>query len=345
MNRLLYLPQDRPGRLLGILLVLAVITLFVPGSAVAQESAIADGCELAAPSTQPPAGDFNCAAIARSVLFAQPRLLLAAAGGNPVPGTASTLGMRMGSSPRWSVSFRVAGARLRALSGAEPSFEGTDASTAAGLGTAVAVGLFQGVSLAPTVGGVGSLDALGSVGFVLPGGEFDRGRVGGEEGSTHPFTWSLGLRAGIFRESFTLPGISLTGTYRSVGRVAYQSENAPDDIAWSADLSALGARAIASKQMFGLGLAAGAGVDRISGDVQILRPFHSGGLNVHIDNLQQDRLLAFGSLMYTRVVLHGVVEVGWQDAHDGDIPYMFPESQNEGGDGGFFGSFALRLSI
>lgn len=314
-----------------------------PNGAAAQESAVVGAC--ARPSNfQFPSVDPGCAATARSVVLAQPRLLLAAGGGNPVPGTASTLGVRIGTSPRWSVSFRTTGTRVRALSGVESILEGSGRSTAIGLGTDVAVGLFRGFTLAPTVGGVGSIDLLGSAGVVFPGGDFGRARSGGAEGSTRPFTWSLGLRAGLFRESFTLPGVSLAGTYRSVGRVSHGD---PDPIGsqayWSADLSALGARLVASKNVLGVGLGIGAGMDRVNGDARIRYP--SGASELRDLELEQDRTLVFGSVSYTRVVLHGVVEVGWQDAHDDTASYLDPTLDAEGGDGGVYGSVALRLSI
>lgn len=321
---------------------LAVVGVGPPGAA-AQESAIVDACErpslLASGSVDP-----GCAAVARSVVLVQPRLLLAAGGGNPVPGTGSTLGVRIGTSPRWSLSIRATGTRLRALSGVESTLEGSGRSTAIGLGADAAVGLFRGFTLAPTVGGVGSVDLLGSAGVVFPGGDFGRARSGGGEGSTRPFTWSFGLRAGLFRESFTLPGVSLSGTYRSVGRVSHGD---PDPIGssayWSADLSALGARLVASKNVLGVGLAIGAGLDRVNGDARIRYP--SGGSELRDLELEQDRMLLFGSISYTLVVLHGVAEVGWQNAHDGTASYLDSMLDTEGGDGGAYGSLALRLSI
>lgn len=326
----------------GAAAALAAVGAGPPG-ATAQESAIVEACER--PSTfQTASVDPGCAAVARSVVLAQPRLLLAAGGGNPVPGTGSTMGVRMGTSPRWSLSFRATGTRLRALSGVESTLEGSGRSTATGLGAEAAVGLFRGFTLAPTVGGVGSVDLLGSAGVVFPGDDFGRARSAGAGGSTRPFTWSVGVRAGLFRESFTLPGVSLTGTYRSVGRVSHGD---PDPIGspayWSADLSALGARLVASKNVLGIGLAIGAGLDRVSGDARIRYP--SGASELRDIDLEQDRTLLFGSISYTLVVLHGVVEVGWQDAHDDTAPYLDPALEAEGGDGGVYGSAALRLSI
>src|SRR5690606_2935207 len=75
-----------------------------------------------------------------------------------------------------------------------------------------AAGVFRGFSPLPTVGGVGSLDVLAGIGLVFP--PTGAGFRGGSKG-----TWALGARLGILRESFTFPGVSVTGMYRRFGRV------------------------------------------------------------------------------------------------------------------------------
>ena len=68
------------------------------------------------------------------------------------------------------------------------------------------VGVLQGLSIFPTVGGLGSIDMLASLGFAAPpdGEGFDGSLI----------SWGLGAKLGILRESFTLPG--LTASVESV---------------------------------------------------------------------------------------------------------------------------------
>jgi hypothetical protein len=64
-----------------------------------------------------------------------------------------------------------------------------------------AVGILSGWSIAPTIGGFASLDLIGSVGHLMMPDEFS------EAGKS----WAVGARVGILRESFTAPGVSVTG--------------------------------------------------------------------------------------------------------------------------------------
>ena len=99
------------------------------------------------------------------------RFAVAAVGGNPVAGTASTLGMRMPGSPRWSIALRstVARASLPPVPDG-----GADTPTLWSVNADAAVGLFNGVNLLPTIGGFGSIDVLASIGVVSAPDDFDR---------------------------------------------------------------------------------------------------------------------------------------------------------------------------
>ena len=135
-------------------------------------------------------------------------------GGNPVPGTASTLGMRIGSLPRMSLAFRVTAAPAGILPIEDRSSGAMDDALLLGLTADGALGVLPGFSPLPTVGGVLSLDLLARLGVArLPtGAGFDDGAVLG---------WAVGARVGALRESFTLPGVSVTGTYGRLGRTAF----------------------------------------------------------------------------------------------------------------------------
>src|SRR5687768_8742698 len=84
-----------------------IAVVMVPASARAQGS-------FTTPCAQASGGRAQvrtfCERVGQSLDIVQPRLGIALTGGNPVPGTASTLGMRLGSVPRINVGVRATAA-------------------------------------------------------------------------------------------------------------------------------------------------------------------------------------------------------------------------------------------
>src|SRR5690606_37409342 len=90
---------------------------------------------------------------------------LAAAQGNPVPGSSSTLGRRLGTSPRIALSLRAGITRASLPDARSGDVPADDRSF--GIPTlegGVAVGVVEGFSPLPTVGGILSVDLLASAG-------------------------------------------------------------------------------------------------------------------------------------------------------------------------------------
>jgi hypothetical protein len=316
--------------------LLALLGLAAPPTARAQEDALAGRCAEASAGVGVPAEvRAFCNLVAQGIETIQPRIGLAAAGGNPVPGTASTLGMRLGASPRVSVGGRITALRasmppIRALGSVEDLDFFIPAITAD-----ASLGLFQGFSPAITVGGVLSLDLLASAGFVfLPGGK------GFEDGA--PFHWGAGLRLGILRESFTLPGVSLSAMYRRVGEVRFVSPASRFELDGISNLSIRGA---IGKRIYGIGLTAGAGYDRYSSDVSFaVAPPASPVLPIRLDGFDNDRFMLFANAAFTVLVITGSLELGWQQGGD-VVPGALPAPDFDAEDGAFFASLALRLTI
>ena len=100
---------------------------------------------------------------------------LLAAGGAQVPGGASTLGRRFGGMPRFAWSLRANALRANLPtpgSTAESTPWEGESFTGIGVHGSLAVGVFDGFSILPTVGGLFSLDVLGALGgAVLPKGD------------------------------------------------------------------------------------------------------------------------------------------------------------------------------
>lgn len=318
---------------------LAASLIMAPLRLDAQESGLAVRCAAAV------AGELGrqaCGRVAQAVEIAQAPLGLAVTGGNPVPGTASTLGMRIGSIPRLSLAGRFSATSMELPGVLDLSGGRIDASLPS-LNADAAIGLFSGFSPAPTVGGVLAVDLLASAGVLfLPGGD------GFVDGSA--FSWSIGTRVGAFRESFTLPGVSASLMYRRVGDMTLGDPLLDrDDGFFDLDLSVWSARAAVSKRILLFGLTAGAGYDRYSSDVRFgvvnPEPVAPQEIRVSLDDFENDRFLVFGNVSWTMLVLHLVGEIGWQEGAE-QVPDLSPlRAGVDPEDGRLFGSLAIRLSI
>lgn len=316
-----------------VLVVAAVIALW-PAAASAQ--ALRAQC---ANASRDDVARF-CGHVADAAAIMQPRIGIALSGGNPVPGTASTLGMRLGSMPRFSISARVTAAEVETPGAERMNDSSTVAFPVGSIAADVSVGLFSGISLLPTVGGFGSIDLLGSIGIIpLPHGEgFD---------DSAPLTWAAGARVGILRESFTAPGISVSAMYRRLGDLTFGDSTLTDRDAFftMSDYSAYSVRGTVGKRVLGFGLTGGIGWDRYSSDVSgslrdpvVLDPANM--LRIQHLGMTEDRLSAFGNVSFTLLILNMSAELGWQQGGS---------SGANGSDlvekAGLFGGLALRLAI
>lgn len=235
--------------------------------------------------------------------------------GAQLSGASSSIGRRLGS-PRVSLDVRVRVARF-----AMPDILGGGTGAAAensirvyGLKGSVAVGLLDGFSLMPTVGGVLSLDFLAS-GSLLFLGESD-GFLGNEG------LVSVGGRVGIVRESFTLPGVTVS-VMQSFGQdVDWTGGVAGSSI--STDVSATSVRATVGKDFFSFAVLGGMGWDWDRGDlaVQVPDPAIPGGQgNGLLDGLNTRRTVYFAGVSITRLVFQLSLEGGWAGGYDGLAGY------------------------
>ncbi|MGQ0812905.1 MAG: hypothetical protein ACT4O1_00365 [Gemmatimonadota bacterium] len=277
-----------------------------------------------------------CNAVAQAATIAQPTIGLAFTAGNPVPGASSTLGMRIGKIPRITVAGRISGAFMNLPKVQTATSSGSDKSLARTLNVDAAVGILSGWSLAPTIGGFGSLDLIASAGKLSLPDEF----------SETPSSWAVGARLGILRESFTAPGISITGMYRRIGDVQYGESSTSDVTFTLQDNSALSVRAIAGKRLFVVGANVGLGYDRFSSEAQarrhdiptddVLRPPH---------DLDANRYTAFGNLTWTMLILNAVIEGGYQRGGDEFTAPLPAGHQSRTQNSTYYGSLAIRLAL
>ncbi|CAN5686655.1 hypothetical protein BH23GEM9_BH23GEM9_14100 [soil metagenome] len=311
--------------------LLCGLTPLFTTAAAAQQGTLREQC-VAAASAQVRA---FCENVADAATIIQPRIGIAASGGNPVPGTASTMGMRLGSMPRVGLGLRVSAANVEL-----PPIERVGQARAISfpVGTIAAdatVGLYRGIALLPTVGGFASIDLLGSVGVLpLPRGEgFD---------DSAAMTWAVGARLGVLRESFTAPGVSVDVMYRSLGDVAYGSADLSDRDAFLgvSDYRVASVRGVVGKRVLGFGATAGAAYDHYTADVagRVLQP--EGTLEVRQADLSTRRVSLFANASLTILILNMAAEMGWQRGGTAR-----PGASTLIENGGLFGGIAVRLAI
>ena len=307
-----------------------------PLNAQAQE--LSDRCRTV---THDPTQRF-CNLVVEALDIAQPRVGLALTGGNPLPAASSTLGMRLGTVPRLSLTARATAARIELPPIARQGSTTEINAFVPSVNFDASVGLFSGFSVLPTVGGFGSLDLVASAGFVpLPDGEGFR--------DDSPKSWALGARLGLLRESFTAPGVSLTGMYRRIGDLAYGDSTFADEKSYfrMSDQSVLSARAIVGKRLLFLGANAGVGYDKYKSNAAfgVMSSALLGTRSDFSGEVENSRLTVFGSVHWTLIILSVVGEGGWQsggDAFNAPLPSGQTSTREKSG---YFASIALRLSI
>jgi hypothetical protein len=287
-----------------------------------------------------PAVQQFCENVADATVILQPRVGIGLSGGNPVPGTPSTMGKRLGTVPRLSLGLRVTAAAVPLPPIDRLSDTASVTFPVGSINIDGSIGLFQGIALLPTVGGFGSLDLIGSVGIMpLPRGEgFD---------DSAPVSWMAGARIGLLRESFTAPGVSIDLMHRRMGTVAYgTAELVEEDAFLELDrFRATSVRGTVGKRLLGYGVSGGVAWDRYTADVHarirdatVLNP--TNVLVLEQSSLTTSRMSIYGNASLTILILNLATEFGWQR---GGSP--IEGASDRLGKGGLFGGVAVRLAI
>ena len=262
--------------------------------------------------------------------------LLAGLGSN-IAGSATTLGRRIGSTPRVALSIRGGGlyARLPNLTDRQNSPAREARFFLSTLHGSVALGVFDGFRLMPTAAGFLSLDLLAQTSLVfLPEGQGFDGRVG---------SLSLGARVGVLRETFTLPGITLSASRRLLGVVRMGSVPLGDPTEVEVDPSVASYRLTIGKDLLAVGLLLGAGWDVYSTDARIGVADDLAGSVTVLTPLRVSRPLFFGSASLNFLVLQLSAELGW--AQGFRAPSGYGGAEFDPTRGSPFGSLAARLTI
>jgi hypothetical protein len=311
------------------------------GGQEALDPGLFDLCQEAfAPGTN---GRFLCHDLVVSVQLLQPELGMVLAGGNPVLGTASPIGTKFRFIPRFNIGGRigVGWAEIPDLLNypediADPIGRRSFSVPVAQLD--LSVGVFDGLRLGTTLGGLASVELLGSLGAImLPDDDGFRGNVTG---------LGLGARVGILRESFTAPGISISGMYKWHGRVQYGDAAEGDAASFELDMKVLSLRAGLSKSFVAFGLALTLGYDSYWSNVGFVVNPPPAGPPVPLPaagetaELQTERWSAFIDVSYIVLYFNIVAEAGWQEEQK-----LMSSRGDEFASGNFFGTLGIRLTL
>jgi hypothetical protein len=262
---------------------------------------------------------------------------LLVSGGNPVIGTANTLG-GLGS---FSLTARANAADIVLP---DPAYDGTPGEVPAGeeLYAPVpmiegAAGIYQGLP-----SGLLSVDLLASA-QLLPTDQIDHLSVDGDASRIGDLAlgFGYGVRVGIIRDLGPLPAVSVSVMRRNIPEVAYGDLDQGDEFRYATDLHATNLRLVASKQFAVLQVAAGLGWDRYTGEARIaLRDQPASTLEI---GLEESRTLAFLNAGLDLAAFTLVGEAGYQSGRDQALSTDFEAFDTT--DGTFFAGLGLRLGF
>jgi hypothetical protein len=266
---------------------------------------------------------------------------LLVSGGNPVLGTANT----MGGLGHFSVTARANAAHVVLpdvnYDGSTNTVPASDESFAPTPLVEVAVGIYGGMP-----SGLLAIDFLGSA-QLLPTDQIDHLTV--ESGARRIGDVAVGLgfgaRVGLLRESGPLPAVAVSIMRRDIPPLAYGDLAKGDQYNYAVNLHATNLRVVASEQLMLFDVAAGLGWDKYTGDasVQFRDPVTTLVQPKIPFDLNQSRALAFldAGIDLSPVKLLG--EVGYQGGKDQKLSTDFEDIDTTKGK--FFASFGARVAF
>jgi hypothetical protein len=264
---------------------------------------------------------------------------LVISGGNPVLGTAGTLG----GFGHIAFSARVNATRV-ALPNPDSAFSG---------GSSVAAG-YKGALPAPVVegslgvlrgmgGGLLSVDALASA-VLLPTNQVSNMTV--DPSATKIGSVALGtgygVRVGIIKGGLLVPAVSVSWMHRHLPRLQYGDVTAGDPMDFAMELDATNLRAVAGMRFLLFDVAAGLGIDHYTTTGRIrYQDIIVQTVNVNPKNTRQ---VLFADAGMNLLAAKLVGEVGWQSGKDqGFTRESFGSFDLKAGH--VFGSIGARISF
>lgn len=282
-----------------------------------------------------------CSAAVDGTRALHPIAGLLVSGGNPVLGTANT----MGGLGHFSVTARANAAHVvlpdvnyDGRSSTVPASDETFAPTPL---VEVAAGIYGGMP-----SGLLAIDFLGSA-QLLPTDQIDHLTV--ESGARRigdvALGFGYGARVGVLRENGPLPAVAVSIMRRDLPQLAYGDLAEGDQYNYAVNLYATNLRVVASKQLTIFDVALGLGWDKYTGDASVrFRDPVTSVVQPEIPfDLDQSRGLAFLDAGVNLSVVKLLGEVGYQGAKDQKLSTDFEEFDTTKGK--FFASFGLRVGF
>jgi hypothetical protein len=266
---------------------------------------------------------------------------LLVSGGNPVIGTARSLG----GFPHFFIGVR---ANLVKVGLPDLNYDGS--STTVPLDDEIVfpspvveggLGIWRGLN-----NGLLSIDALGSA-QLLPTNQVDNLTVDEDARNIGDVALGLGYgaRVGVLQGSFPIPSVSVSVMKRTIPRIQYGDlTDASQDYQYAVDLQATNIRVVASTRVIFINVAAGLGWDKYTGDAQILFREPITGIPQPIDiELDNTRMMMFLDVLLDFPVFKIAGEIGYQAGKDQDLPTDFEGIDDTKGK--LFGSVGIRFGF
>ena len=258
--------------------------------------------------------------------------------GGEITGSFSTMGRRFGKIPRLSLGadLKISEFDIPNVLESTAAIPGKTNVWVYGIKTTVAAGVLDGFSFSPTIGGILSLDLLGSFDLLLLQEKY--GFINNEK------LLSLGGRLGLLGESFTMPGITVS-LVQHFGEELNWSSIGGDDVQLDTEISTTSLRASIGKDLFVFAFLLGTGLDWQRGDLSILvsDPGVPGEPGIVAgQNLTTRRPVYYMGLSLTRLFFQFSLEAGWIGGFNDLVDYKgeySPDSTTK------FLDLSLRVTI
>jgi hypothetical protein len=267
---------------------------------------------------------------------------LLVSGGNPVLGTAQSLG----GFPHMFIGVRAnlvkVGLPDLNYDGTSPTVPLDDEIVFPSPVVEAGVGIWKGLN-----NGLLSIDVLGSA-QLLPTDQVDNLTVDEDARSISDIALGLGYgaRVGLLQGRFPIPAVSVSIMKRTIPRIQYGDITDPSqDYQYGVDLQATNIRLTASTRLLFINIAAGLGWDNYTGEAEILfrEPISSlpqPPIDIELDN---SRTMMFLDALLDFPIFKIAGEIGYQSGKDQDLPTDFEGIDDTKGK--IFGSVGIRFGF